>query len=559
LGGFAISVFLNYFLVLILGLFNAVTYSALLIFYGILLLGLTIKTKLDFKIKINVYCLVILLLILFPIAYYQITQTKYLLIDTLPYVGSVQQVSSFNDYNAFSNNPSPLYSDHQVLPIISTYFGTLSIFSGLKAIYAISGFLIIQNILLILSFYLLSETLFGKKSGKWSLLFLIMSFVWARTLDVRGTTISFIFLSGALAFLKRNKIMTSIFLSLCLMTNPAIGLIVYLIVTLYGLFNLLLGEHKETVGSVRSIIISILFSSVYLYSNVKELVSPLIFLIGLILLIILYFLTYIKFKFTPSKKYLKPIIFFIYFTTVGIYLTKNKIIMQYPSLFLLSVIGFLMFLKFNKKNLLLAVSCFLAPVLIIKYSYLISHILPFFQTGNFVTKAENYCLTYFAALFASYTLIYLIKELKMSKQKLITIFYIILIIVFLTIPRNLNNYEKEFQENSIVNNYKYWMSGPHHLAIPLPEDKSVIEKIDNLIQNNTITMDTRILNHDPGLDISAFTGVNEILVINTTQRYSNTLTTNFRMWAGKNDFGTGVYYDPEELSEHDYTLEELFS
>ena len=108
LGGFAISVFLNYFLVLILGLFNAVTYSALLIFYGILLLGLTIKTKLDFKIKINVYCLVILLLILFPIAYYQITQTKYLLIDTLPYVGSVQQVSSFNDYNAFSNNPSPL-------------------------------------------------------------------------------------------------------------------------------------------------------------------------------------------------------------------------------------------------------------------------------------------------------------------------------------------------------------------------------------------------------------------------------------------------------------------
>ena len=326
---FAFAVLFNYFLLIVLGLFNAVNYLTLILIYSVILLIQRYCNKAQFSFnfkKPDKILIIILIIILLPVFYYQITQDKYLLIDTLPYVASVQQINSFHTYNSFSNNPSPLYSKHQVLPVMSTYFGSLSIISGLQAVFALSGFLIIQNILLSIGFYLVSEKFFGKKNAKWSLLFFTMSFVWARSLDVRGTTMSFIFLAGALIYL--NKKLLPIFLSLCLMTNAAIGVVIYLIVLLYGIFNFLFGKNDKAINLARSLIISVFILSIYIYSNINAYVS-LLWCIGfLVLLVVIYGLTHLKINFKLPEKYIKPLIITVFLICILFLLLSDKFVQQ---------------------------------------------------------------------------------------------------------------------------------------------------------------------------------------------------------------------------------------
>jgi len=393
----------------------------------------------------------------------------------------------------------------------------------------------------------------GKKSGRWALLFLVMTYVWIRSKDVRGSTFSFVFLACAIIFFykfledKNYLIMPSIFLSLTLITNPYIGLVVYSAFSIFIILSFFSGIIKKGIKSLEVILLSIIFSSIYLYSNLREIIEWKIFFLSILgLFIIFIFLQnilkkeYIIFNKPIIKSWIirRSLLFIVFLTSFLIYFPRSNLFKQFPLLFILSMIGLmLLFISKEKRDILFPVAYFTASFLLIRYTYSIGSIIPLFEPDNFVPKAQTYALVYFCALIASFVIYYLIeskynlifeKFIKNSKVKLIirytSYFFVLIVLVLIILPRNKPAIEilDSHQETPLLDSWKSWIALTFngHISVPLPENEEyeVIKEIDELISSNKILKEDLIINYIPSIDISAWSGVKEMVIFDNNIR-----------------------------------------
>jgi hypothetical protein len=150
--------------------------------------------------------------------------------DVLPYVASVQKIVTFRFYDPFGNDAAGLWAPTRQVAGCDAPFSFLALLVRLPAELAITSLMVPFAALQILAIYLLGRAVAGHLAGGMAALFLLQTFLWRRTADMRGTALAFALVAIGLAFLlggRRDagprRALGGLALGLAVTVNPLIG------------------------------------------------------------------------------------------------------------------------------------------------------------------------------------------------------------------------------------------------------------------------------------------------------------------------------------------------
>lgn len=149
--------------------------------------------------------------------------------DVLPYVASAEKIVTFRAYDAFDNDAAGLWGPTRQVAGCDGLFSSIALVLGIPAHLAITALIVPMAILQIAALYRLGAVVEGTLAGGMATLFLLQTFLWRRTPDVRGTALSFALVALGLAFLFARRrsggrlALGGLALGLAVTVNPLIG------------------------------------------------------------------------------------------------------------------------------------------------------------------------------------------------------------------------------------------------------------------------------------------------------------------------------------------------
>ncbi len=121
--------------------------------------------------------------------------------DVLPYVASTQKIVTFQFYDPFANDAAGHWAPTRQVVGCDAAFSFLALVTGQTAELAITSLILPVAALQLLAIYLLGRAVHGPVAGGMAALFLLQTFIWRRTPDVRGTALAFSLIAIGLAFM----------------------------------------------------------------------------------------------------------------------------------------------------------------------------------------------------------------------------------------------------------------------------------------------------------------------------------------------------------------------
>ncbi len=167
-------------------------------------------------------------LVLVPLVLMQIGSPVSPFMDILALVAAVQKVVTFRYYDPFANDASGIIALGRGSVGYDAPLSFLSLVAGLPASLGISALIVPAALLQITALYLLGRRVHGSMAGGLATLFLMQTFAWRRTMDIRGTCLTFALVSAGLAMLagRRSGTRTTLgglALGTAVTVNPLIG------------------------------------------------------------------------------------------------------------------------------------------------------------------------------------------------------------------------------------------------------------------------------------------------------------------------------------------------
>jgi hypothetical protein len=149
--------------------------------------------------------------------------------DVLPYVASAEKIVTFRAYDAFDNDAAGLWGPTRQVAGCDGLFSFIALALGIPAHLAITALMVPMALLQIVALYRLGAAVQGTLAGGMATLFLLETFLWRRTPDVRGTALAFALVALGLAFLFARRrsgarlALGGVALGLAITVNPLIG------------------------------------------------------------------------------------------------------------------------------------------------------------------------------------------------------------------------------------------------------------------------------------------------------------------------------------------------
>lgn len=121
--------------------------------------------------------------------------------DILGYIPPIQKIVTFQFYDPYANDAAGLWAPTRQVVGFDAGFSFLALVAGLRAHFAMSSLIVPFAVLQLGALYLLARVTSGKTAGGLAALFLLQTFLWRRTPDIRSTGIAFPLIAIGLAFL----------------------------------------------------------------------------------------------------------------------------------------------------------------------------------------------------------------------------------------------------------------------------------------------------------------------------------------------------------------------
>ncbi len=163
-----------------------------------------------------------------PLVLMQIGSPVSPFMDILALIAAVQKVVTFHLYDPFANDASGIIALGRGSVGYDAPLSFVSLVAGLPAHLGISALIVPAGLLQITALYLLGRRSYGSMAGGLATLFLMQTFAWRRTMDIRGTCLTFALVSAGLAIMagRRNGTRTALAgltLGTAVTVNPLIG------------------------------------------------------------------------------------------------------------------------------------------------------------------------------------------------------------------------------------------------------------------------------------------------------------------------------------------------
>jgi hypothetical protein len=148
--------------------------------------------------------------------------------DILALIAAVQKVVTFQLYDPFANDASGIIALGRGSVGYDAPLSFVSLLAGQPAHLGITALIVPVALMQITALYLLGRRSYGSVAGGLATLFLLTTFAWRRTMDIRGTCLTFALVSFGLAVLagRRNGTRTALgglALGTAVTVNPLIG------------------------------------------------------------------------------------------------------------------------------------------------------------------------------------------------------------------------------------------------------------------------------------------------------------------------------------------------
>lgn len=176
-------------------------------------------------------------LVVVPLVLMQIGSPVSPFMDILALIAAVQKVVTFQRYDPFANDASGIIALGRGSVGYDAPLSFLSLVAGLPAHLGISALIVPAAVLQITALYLLGRRAYGSMAGGLATLFLLETFAWRRTMDIRGTCLTFALVSAGIAMLagRRSSMRTALgglALGTAVTVNPLIGAVGMLVASI---------------------------------------------------------------------------------------------------------------------------------------------------------------------------------------------------------------------------------------------------------------------------------------------------------------------------------------
>ncbi len=149
--------------------------------------------------------------------------------DVLPYVASTEKIVTFRFYDPLANDAAGLWPPSRQVPGCDGILSLLALVAGAPARVAITSLIVPVAAFNLLAMYLMGRNVKGGLAGGFACLFLLQTFHWRRSADVRSTALAIPLTVIGLVFLlgsKRGGVRAALggfTLGLAVAVNPLIG------------------------------------------------------------------------------------------------------------------------------------------------------------------------------------------------------------------------------------------------------------------------------------------------------------------------------------------------
>ena len=167
-------------------------------------------------------------LVIVPLVLMQVGSPVSPFMDILALIAAVQKVVTFQLYDPFANDASGIIALGRGSVGYDAPLSFVSLLAGQPAHLGITALIVPAALMQITALYLLGRRAHGSLAGGLATLFLLTTFAWRRTMDVRGTCLTFALVSFGLAILagRRSGTRTALgglALGTAVTVNPLIG------------------------------------------------------------------------------------------------------------------------------------------------------------------------------------------------------------------------------------------------------------------------------------------------------------------------------------------------
>jgi hypothetical protein len=149
--------------------------------------------------------------------------------DVLPYVASTEKIVTFRYYEPLENDAAGIWPPSRQVPGCDGVFSLLALVVGQRASVTITSLMVPMAACNLLALYLLGRHVSSGLGGGMACLFLLQTFFWRRSADVRSTALAFPLVAIGLVFLlgrRRGGLRAALggtALGLAVAVNPLIG------------------------------------------------------------------------------------------------------------------------------------------------------------------------------------------------------------------------------------------------------------------------------------------------------------------------------------------------
>ncbi len=167
-------------------------------------------------------------LVIVPLLLMQVGSPVSPFMDILALIAAVQKVVTFQLYDPFANDASGIIALGRGSVGYEAPLSFLSLVAGQPAHLGITALIVPAALLQLTALYLLGRRSYGSMAGGLATLFVLTTFTWRRTMDIRGTCLTFALVAFGLALLagRRNGTRVALgglTLGTAVTVNPLIG------------------------------------------------------------------------------------------------------------------------------------------------------------------------------------------------------------------------------------------------------------------------------------------------------------------------------------------------
>lgn len=498
--------------------------------------------------------LLILLVFLLGLTPYKLLTYAYpvtLWRDITPnHISPAQMAVSFGKYVPLNDYPSSTYSRAKNLPGITALYSFTCAFSDVNVYKTITPLVVILFPILIVSVYLLAKKFIGVNASPWACLFFLFSGTYLRLGDIRGTSISFIYVAAALIYLteylsgdRKKMYLSAVSTGLCFMVNPLIACILVLVqVFVFASFSIL--TRKPAVMAYCLFFFSLAFitGSIYFYQISVDTGYQKFFLLGLLTSVMGFIVSLRNTGFTVKSGNINIlfIIFFLALTCVFFfYPTKDggqmylRLSNNFPLIAYLGALG-LLTLFFRRGD---SVGVIFIYAIVLAAGSIYFFLGQFYSMLNFsphivlffveMDHKVDYWATFFLGFLSAGFAGFILQKLKGDYTRLVLTSVVLFLVISpysikgddIGLGRKLagqgENKVSEFwmvAASWIADENRYW-----HPRQPSPLQLEVIAKVNDLIAAGEIGYYDTVLNINPVFgyleELPSFTGVRELRVV----------------------------------------------